>query len=60
MILKAGMIKIKNKYDFTNLSEFNFEWEVVADGIAVQSGKIPVPDLKPKADNSISLYLLKR
>ena len=30
--LKTGMIKIKNKYDFTNLSEFNFEWEIVSDG----------------------------
>jgi beta-galactosidase len=47
--LSNGMVRIKNKYDFTNLSEFKFEWEVVSDGIALQSGKIPVPDIKPKA-----------
>ena len=47
--LKAGLIRIINKYDFTNLSEFNFEWEVVSDGKVIQSGKIPMPDFKPKA-----------
>jgi beta-galactosidase len=57
--LKTGMIKIKNKYDFTNLSEFNFEWEVVSDGIAVQSGKIASPDLKPKEEKMVQLPLTK-
>jgi beta-galactosidase len=47
--LNEGLIKITNKYDFTNLSEFNFEWEVVSDGKVLQSGKIPITDLKPKA-----------
>ncbi len=46
--LAKGLIRITNKYDFTNLSEFNFDWEVVSDGNVLQSGKIPVPDLKPK------------
>ncbi len=57
--LKAGMIKIKNKYDFTNLSEFNFDWEVVADGIAVQSGKIPFPDFRPEAEIAFLIPLEK-
>ena len=48
--LANGLIKVKNKYDFTTLSEFNFEWEVVSDGNVIQSGKIPFPDLKPKAE----------
>jgi beta-galactosidase len=47
--LKAGLVRITNKYDFTNLSEFNFDWEVVSDGSVLQSGKIPLPDFKPKA-----------
>jgi beta-galactosidase len=45
--LAGGMIRVTNKYDFTNLSEFNFEWEVVSDGKVLQSGKIPFPDFKP-------------
>jgi beta-galactosidase len=53
--LPMGVVKIRNKYDFTNLSEFNFEWEIVSDGIAVQSGKFPVADLKPKSEISIKI-----
>ena len=53
--LKTGMIKVKNKYDFTDLSEFNFEWEIVSDGIVIQSGKVPLPIFKPKAELAILL-----
>ena len=48
--LKDGMIKFRNKYDFTDLSEFTFEWEVVADGAVMQSGTIALPEFKPKAE----------
>jgi beta-galactosidase len=47
--LKKGLIRITNKYDFTNLSEFTLEWGIIADGNQVKSGKIPVSDLRPKA-----------
>jgi beta-galactosidase len=57
--LSAGIISLKNKYDFTNLSEFNFEWEVVADGINIQSGKLSVPDLKPKSSQVVTLPITK-
>lgn len=57
--LAEGKIKIKNKYDFTNLSEFNFEWEVVSDGKIVQSGKLKFPDLKPKAE-TVTLVPIKK
>jgi beta-galactosidase len=45
--IKTGMIKVKNKYDFTDLSQFNFEWEIVADGSVIQSGKFKIPSLPP-------------
>jgi beta-galactosidase len=57
--LRTGMIKIKNKYDFTNLSEFNFDWEIVSDGKVVQSGKVPFPDFRPKAEIAFQLPLKK-
>ena len=57
--LKTGLIKITNKYDFTNLSEFNFEWEVVSDGNVLQSGKIPMPDFKPKAATAFMIPITK-
>ncbi|TAL59742.1 MAG: DUF4981 domain-containing protein [Bacteroidetes bacterium] len=53
--LNTGMIKVKNKYDFTSLSEFIFEWEIVSDGSVIQSGKVPIPDLKPKKEMAILL-----
>ncbi len=46
--LKNGMVKITNKYDFTSLTEFNFDWEVVSDGKVVGSGTIPVGGGEPK------------
>ena len=57
--LNTGLINIKNKYDFTNLSEFNIEWEVVSDGNTIQSGKLPLMDLKPKAVTQASIPLEK-
>jgi beta-galactosidase len=45
-----GMIKIRNKYDFTDLSEFTFEWEVQADGLVLQSGTINLPEGKPGSE----------
>jgi len=57
--LNTGMIKVKNKYDFTSLAEFNFEWEIVSDGIVIQSGKVPTPDLKPKGEMAVLLPFKK-
>jgi len=57
--LKRGLIKIKNKYDFTNLSAFNIDWEVVTDGSVLQSGKLSLPDMKPKNETLVLLPLEK-
>jgi beta-galactosidase len=57
--LTKGLVRITNKYDFTNLLEFNFEWEVVSDGKVVQSGKIPLPDFRPKAEIAFLIPLEK-
>jgi beta-galactosidase len=53
--LNTGLIRIKNKYDFTNLSEFNFEWEIVSGGKSIQSGKLEFPDVKPGEDKTVRL-----
>jgi len=45
--LKAGIIRIKNKYNFTNLKAFNFDWEILCDGAVVQSGKLNIPSVAP-------------
>ncbi len=53
--LHTGMIRIKNKYDFTSLSEFNFDWEIMLDGKIIQSGKLSIPGFEPKAETNVLL-----
>ncbi|MBC8003824.1 MAG: DUF4981 domain-containing protein, partial [Verrucomicrobia bacterium] len=48
--LAKGEIEIINKYSFTNLSEFDFTWELVADGKIIKSGKIQDVTLAPKTN----------
>jgi beta-galactosidase len=53
--LENGLVIIGNKYDFTNLSEFIFDWEVVSDGSVIQSGKLSIPDLKPRQETIVKI-----
>ncbi|MDO8686212.1 MAG: glycoside hydrolase family 2 TIM barrel-domain containing protein, partial [Clostridiales bacterium] len=39
--LKEGLVKVINRYDFTDLSGLNICWELLCDGAAVQKGTIP-------------------
>ena len=51
-----GLITIKNLYDFTNLDDFNFEWEMVQNGKSIKKGTFAV-NLAPKGEKEISLPL---
>ncbi|MGE5448614.1 MAG: glycoside hydrolase family 2 TIM barrel-domain containing protein [Bacteroidales bacterium] len=53
--LQNGKIEILNKYAFTNLSEFDFSYEVVADGKVLKSGKLDDLQLAPKSSKIISI-----
>ncbi len=53
--LNNGEIEIRNKYSFTNLSEFKFNWEVVADGQVLKSGEITDLDLAPNTNKKVQL-----
>ncbi|MDX9930639.1 MAG: glycoside hydrolase family 2 TIM barrel-domain containing protein, partial [Bacteroidales bacterium] len=57
--LKAGLIKIRNKYDFTNLSKFNFDWELMSDGSVIQSGKLTFPGLEPGGEQLVKIPVNK-
>jgi beta-galactosidase len=39
---KKGKIEIRNKYDFITLEDLSGEWEVIAEGQSIASGKLPV------------------
>jgi beta-galactosidase len=53
--LEKGEIEIRNKYSFTNLSEFVFSWEVVADGKVIKSGTIADLKLTPNTSKNVQL-----
>jgi len=53
--LKAGRIKIRNKYFFTNLNNFYLDWEITADGDKIQSGRLKPFDLAPQSSRVIEL-----
>ena len=53
--LKNGIISIKNKYSFLNLSEFDFAWEVIGDGMVVDNGKINNIELAPGKNAKLAI-----
>jgi beta-galactosidase len=55
--LNKGLIKIRNKYYFTDLSDFSFDWDVISDGVAVKSGKFTFAGLDPGKDTLMTLPL---
>ncbi|NMC40186.1 MAG: DUF4981 domain-containing protein [Bacteroidales bacterium] len=53
--ISKGLVRIVNKYDFTDLSHFNFDWEIIADGITIVSGSFRIPSLKPRNESVVSV-----
>ena len=37
----AGVVKVTNRYHFADLSHLAITWELLADGVAIQSGDLP-------------------
>ncbi|MDU1893007.1 MAG: glycoside hydrolase family 2 TIM barrel-domain containing protein, partial [Dysgonomonas sp.] len=55
LAITSGKIEIENKYDFTNLSEFNITWEVLRDGVKVESGTLESISLEPNSKTTITV-----
>ena len=45
--LEKGIVSIRNKYAFRNLSDFNFDWEITGDGQVIRSGKLDGLHVQP-------------
>lgn len=43
----TGLVEIKNKFYFTNLSDFTFGWKLEGDGVELASGTIDKVSVKP-------------
>lgn len=53
--LYTGKIEIENKYDFTNLKEYDLKWEIIKDGMPEESGMLEIPDLAPNRKATITI-----
>jgi beta-galactosidase len=57
--LKEGEIAIKNRYDFTNLNQFQFTWKLLENGIEIASGVLPTLDIPSYESKTIKINLPK-
>ncbi len=54
--LAARKVEIKNWYDFLNLKDIaTVHWRLTGDGLELQSGQMPTPDLPPRAATNITV-----
>jgi beta-galactosidase len=53
--LKKGLVQIKNKYAFTNLSDFDFTWTITADGEVIANGKLEGFELEPGVTKEVKI-----
>ena len=53
--LVSGKVEIENKYDFTNLNEFDIHWEVIKDGVVAEKGTLKPIDLEPNEKAVITI-----
>jgi len=53
--LKKGTVEIKNKYAFTNLSDFDITWTITAAGQVVKNGQLNGFDLEPGESREVRL-----
>ncbi|MBM4047521.1 MAG: DUF4981 domain-containing protein, partial [Planctomycetes bacterium] len=55
--LAAGKIRVRNKYQFTNLKRFDVLWTVTEDGKVMAEGPLPSLDLAPGAATTVTVPL---
>ncbi|GLX86085.1 beta-galactosidase [Thalassotalea loyana] len=53
----VDVYRIKNRYDFTDLSQFDLQWKIEADGELFAQGQQALPAIKPDSESDIRLPL---
>ncbi len=53
--LERGLVMIKNKYNFIDLSFVNVIWELTEDGVVIQNGRLLKIDVKPESTQSVTI-----
>ncbi|WP_338895424.1 glycoside hydrolase family 2 TIM barrel-domain containing protein [Streptomyces sp. TG1A-60] len=51
----AGTVRVRNAFDFADLSSLAFEWSYQVDGKTVEAGSLSVPALKPGESAEVKL-----
>lgn len=54
---KNGKFKLTNNYDFTNLNEFDINWELINKGEVIQTASLQFADVVPGKSRSFGLTL---
>lgn len=50
-----GVIKVENRYDFLDMSNLTFSWELLKDGVAIKSGRVTDFVLSPHETCEVTL-----
>lgn len=45
---RTGDVIVRNRYDFRDLSGFDFEWQIDRDGVAIASGQLDMPAVQSR------------
>ena len=53
--LDAGKVKVYNENNFTNVNEYDLFWEVLENGIVIESGKIEPTDVAPLTEGTLNV-----
>lgn len=53
--LSNKTLTVKNKYNFTNLNQFDLLYRVLCNGYVVEEGKVAIPSIEPSATGTISV-----
>ncbi len=58
--VRKGRVSIGNEKFFTNLDDLECRWELLADGVKIQTGKLELPEIKPQTAATLEIpYDLK-
>ena len=55
--IETKEILILNNFDFTNLNEFYFQWELLIDGYRISEGKIHKIDIEPHESKKVKINI---
>ena len=53
--LDAGKVKVYNENNFTNVNEYDLSWELLENGIVIESGEIESTDIAPLTEGTLNV-----